>query len=430
MKLIHTADWHLGNTFHGHARTDEHRHFLEWLLGELESRRPDALIVAGDVFDSANPPAMAEKLFYDFLTDAVNAVPGLQIVVTAGNHDSGGRLEAAAALLRRHNIYVRGTVQRLPDTDEPDFDHLILPLSASGSPEARVVCFALPYLRAADYPSGLSAAEGIAWYLKNLRARLDKSDFRGLPVIVAAHFYAARADIAACGHSERLVVGGQDAVEADAAACGAAYTALGHIHKPQRVAGKDTGMYYAGSALPMSFAEKDYRHGAQWIEIDNEGRAEVSRIDYTPRRTLMSIPGRGAARPQEILDAIAALPQRQKDDDGATWPYLEIRVEESRPEPELLHQVEQALEERAVRFCRMVRETPPGPSRQEQIESFETLRRLSPLDMARRVYESRYHTPMPAPLEQRFTQAEEAATQENPTTTIPHAHEDRQDNPM
>ena len=66
MKLIHTADWHLGNTFHGHDRADEHAHFLSWLLEVVRQQRPDALIISGDIFDTANPPARAEKQFFDF----------------------------------------------------------------------------------------------------------------------------------------------------------------------------------------------------------------------------------------------------------------------------------------------------------------------------------------------------------------------------
>lgn len=412
MKLIHTADWHLGNTFHGYVRTDEHRHFLDWLLAELRARRPDALIVSGDVFDAANPPAVAERMFYDFLADATAAVRGLQIVVTAGNHDSGGRLEAAAELLRRHNVYVRGLIRRTEGDAAPDFAHLLLPLSPNSDSEARLVCFALPYLRPADYPAGLSAAEGIAWYLKNLRRELERSDFRSLPVVVAAHLYAAGADIAAAEHSERLVVGGQDAVEVAAVECGAAYTALGHIHKAQRVAAGAAGpVCYAGSVLPMSFAERHYEHGVQWVEIDDAGRATVSRIGYTPLRTLISVPARGAALPREVLDAIGTLPRRHRDDDGRTWPYLELRVLEQQPEPGLMHEVGTAVAERAVHLCRMVREVAPGSRRDEPVASLESLRRLSPLEMARLVFENRFHAPLPEALEKRLSQAEAAATE-------------------
>ena len=97
MKILHTADWHLGNNFHGYDRTDEHRHFLRWLLEVMEEKQPDVLIVAGDVFDTANPSARAEELLYDFLLRATQTVRGLQIVLIAGNHDSAGRLEAPAS---------------------------------------------------------------------------------------------------------------------------------------------------------------------------------------------------------------------------------------------------------------------------------------------------------------------------------------------
>ena len=104
MKFIHTADWHLGNTFHGHDRSEEHHHFLKHLLDLISTRRPDALIVAGDIFDTPNPSARAEAMLYDFLLEATSRVQGLQIVLIAGNHDSGSRLEAPAALLKSHNV--------------------------------------------------------------------------------------------------------------------------------------------------------------------------------------------------------------------------------------------------------------------------------------------------------------------------------------
>ena len=122
MKILHTADWHLGNNFHGYDRTDEHRHFLRWLLEVMEEKQPDVLIVAGDVFDTANPSARAEELLYDFLLRATQTVRGLQIVLIAGNHDSAGRLEAPASLLKTLNIYVRGTVH-FTAKGTPDFDY-------------------------------------------------------------------------------------------------------------------------------------------------------------------------------------------------------------------------------------------------------------------------------------------------------------------
>lgn len=108
MKLITTSDWHIGNLFHGNDRLPEHKHFLKWLLQRIEEQQPDALLIAGDVFDNGNPSAAAQSAYYEFLADATQASPQMQIIITAGNHDSASRLEAPRALLTRHNVEIRG----------------------------------------------------------------------------------------------------------------------------------------------------------------------------------------------------------------------------------------------------------------------------------------------------------------------------------
>ncbi len=408
MKILHTSDWHLGNVFHGHDRTEEHRHFFDWLLATLRERQPDVMLVAGDIFDSPNPSAAAERLFYDFLLEATESVEGLQIVVIAGNHDSAGRLEAPAALLDTHNIYIRGTVRRT-EKDEPDYEHFVLPLRKRGEAEPEAVCLALPYLRSADCPPG-APADGLRHYFDQLRRVADKRYGKRLPRVAVAHFYAAGAEINAEEHSERLVVGGQDCAAPDVTGKGLAYVALGHIHRSQQVV---PGMWYAGSALPMSFTERGYRHGALWIELDDEGEAQVSPLIYEPLRRLLSVPASGTATPAALPELLDQLPKREKRDDGSRWAYLEIRVEESQPEPGLMQTVSEMLEERAVRFCRMVRVLPEAKSREQRPDaSLDTLRRLSPLDMARRVFDSRYHAPLPTEMESRFSEAMEEAIKE------------------
>lgn len=408
MKILHTADWHLGNVFHGHDRHDEHRHFLDWLADVLQERRPDALFISGDVFDSPNPSAAAEQMFYDFLQRATALVDGLQIVIIAGNHDSAGRLEAPASLLSRHNIYIKGLVHLTPQ-GLPDFENFLIPLHRRGEAEASLLCFALPYLRAADWPGG-STGEGLRHYFSKLHHTADKSDYAHLPRVALAHFYASGADIAPEGHSERLVVGGQDCVDPNVTGGGFCYVALGHIHKQQKVA---DGIYYAGSALPMSFSERGYRHGVQWVEVEKDNVPHTFQIGYSPLRELLTIPAHGAASVEEMHRLLHELPLRKKKDEGTDWPYLEIRVEESQPEPELLQRVSEVLEERAVRFCRMVRSfSLSGVDNESPIESLESLHDLNPLEMAQNLFENRYHNPMPEELQQRFLEAEEEARQE------------------
>ena len=416
MKILHTADWHLGNTFHGHSRLDEHRHFLKWLLQTLREKQPDALLVTGDVFDSANPSAAAEELLYDFLLRATLEVPGLQIVLTAGNHDSAGRLEAPAALLKTHNIYVRGTIH-YTTKGEPDFDYYLLPLADRQTGQASCVCMALPYLRGGDYPAGMTPEEGLRFFFSQLHARLRKSNYKGLPIVVAAHFYAAGADICKDEHSERLVVGGQDCVEADVVGQNVSYAALGHIHKAQQVRGGEA-TYYAGSALPMSFSELNYKHGVQFVDIDPQGEALVEFVEYAPLRGLVTIPAKGRAVSADALfDCINNLPKRdKKNTDSLTWPYLEIHVEEAQPQPTLMHDVMEALQDRAVHFCRMLRVRPEnkkGDSANDvNTPSADTLANINPLELARRNFEARFNSEMPEELVTRFKQAE-AETKNN-----------------
>lgn len=410
MKILHTADWHLGNTFHGHDRADEHRHFLNWLLQTLRMEMPDALLIAGDVFDSSNPPAAAEEMFYNFLLEATQSVRGLQIVVVSGNHDSAARLDAPARLLKFHNVYIRGIVRREEDSEQVDFDHLVLPLGNRLTNEAEVVCVALPFLRAADCPAGASTQEGLAHFFEKTLQRIKKSDYRHLPVIGVAHFYASGAEINDEEHSERLVVGGQECVDVAALGKGFCYVALGHIHKAQHVPCPHSQIHYSGSALPMSFSERRYVHGVQKVIISPDGSVQQTRLEYVPLRKLMSIPAEGAASAAEVMEALSQLPQRQKNDAGTDWPYLEIKVEERQPEPTLMHDVAQELEEKAVRFCRMLRVLPEAKqTAATHSQTALTFKAITPLEMAERIFENRYHEAFPEELLSRFKEAEEWA---------------------
>lgn len=413
MKIIHTADWHLGNTFHGFTRSAEHAHFLDWLQATLRREQPDALIVAGDVFDTSNPPAAAQRMFYDFLVAATREQPRLQVVIIAGNHDSAARLEAPAELLRAHNVYVRGLIPYDPERATPRYADLILPLYAGASDEAQVVCFALPYLRPSDYAAGLTPAQGIATYLAEMQRALRKSPFSALPVVTAAHFYAAGATLAASEHSERIVVGGQDVVEASAAECGAVYTALGHLHRAQQVLGARSEMRYAGSPIPLSFTEKSYARGVRIVTIDPEaGTAQSTHCPYTPLCSLLSLPESGSATPKDVLRLIDALPARRKGDDEATYPYLELTVREAQPEPELVRDITEALAEKAVRLCRVTRSAgTPAAEGHDAAAAPRPLTQVSPLDLANEIAQARFGERLSEPLATRFNQALQDALQ-------------------
>ena len=403
MKIIHTADWHLGNVFHRHNRVAEHRHFFGWLRDTIVQQQPDALIVSGDIFDGPNPAAEVQRLFYDFLTHLSVEHPGMSIILIAGNHDSGARLEAGEELLRLHNIFVRGTVWKDAE-GETYFERMILPLAPRGSDTAEVVCYALPFLRPADYPAGLSVQDGLRHYLKNLDKRLKKTAFKRLPVVVAAHFYAHGALIQAHEHSERLVVGGQDMVEIDTMGKAYAYVALGHIHRPQAVA-HCANVRYAGSPLALSFSERDYKRAVNLVEIDTQGHVETTSLFYTPLCALISLPDRGALDPQEALSLLRSLPDAQPDDDREAYPYGEMNIRLAQPEPELRRRIGEIIEHKAVKFCRITTSTYREQSAQDDTQrpaAENSLHSQAPIDIAKQYYTARYGNEMPEALVERF----------------------------
>ena len=402
MLIFHTADWHLGNIFHRHDRMAEHRHFFSWLIAQLKERKPDVLIISGDVFDNANPSASAEQLFYEVLKEATQAVEGLQVVIIAGNHDSAHRLEAPSPFLKAENIYVRGYVKRT-EAGAPDFEDLLLPLSSRENPEAQLVCLALPFLRSGDYPSGLSVGVGIKYYVDGMLKALHRTDFKKLPAILAAHFYAAGAEISE-EHSERLVVGGQDAVLTRSVDKAVSYTALGHIHRRQCV-DYDRQMWYSGSVLPLSFSEKHYNHGVNCVRVFEDGKCTVDHLQYTPLRRLRSIPEKGAASTAEVMEALAQLPNADERPNRDAWDYLEIRVREQQPEPTFLSEVTEVLKGKAIYFCRIVREMSVRNSDEQEVVVSNAALQITPLEMAQRFYRQRFPGEMPQEMLDRFTQA-------------------------
>ena len=150
MRLLHTSDWHLGHSLHGRSRDPEHWVLLAWLLEQISLHRVDALMIPGDIFDSANPPAAASKAWYDFLATARRRHPNLDIVVAGGNHDSAARLDAPGTLLRSLDVFVVGGVPRTTD-GAIDHEAMCIPLTDADGEIAAWVA-AVPFLRPADLP--------------------------------------------------------------------------------------------------------------------------------------------------------------------------------------------------------------------------------------------------------------------------------------
>jgi DNA repair protein SbcD/Mre11 len=390
MRLIHTSDWHLGQTLHNYERTYEHQCFLDWLLDTIVTEQADALLIAGDVFDTANPSAAAQKQLYRFLQQARARAPELDIVIIAGNHDSPGRLEAPGPLLEEHGTSVIGHIARNAD-GEIDLERLLVPLhDRAGAIQAW--CLAIPFLRPGDVPR-LPPPEGDAVaadpYLAGITllyqqayalAAARRQDGQALVAMGHCHMVDGTASLES---ERRIVIGGTEALPAAIFDPAIAYAALGHLHLAQRV-GQKEHLRYCGSPLPLSFSEVGYRHQVLRIDLAGAAAAAVTPLMVPRAVELLRVPPKPAPL-DEVLAALAAL--ELADLPPPAQPFLEVRVLLDAPEPGLRGRIEAAIAGKPVRLAKI------EPTRKLDATgneagalSLEQLAQLQPDDIFRRLY--------------------------------------------
>lgn len=387
MIIIHTADWHIGQYFFGYDRKEEHSYFFNWLKATIREQQADVLLIAGDVFDSPNPSAESQKIYYRFLREVTDENPNLQIVIIAGNHDSAGRLEAARPLLEEMNIQVKGIIPKKENGDI-DCQHLFVPLAKNGI--VKLWCIAVPYLRQGDYPSAESYSKGVAVLYNQLYLKLQEIKNDDLPIIVMGHLQATGSEVSDNDRSERTIIGGLENISPEIFDhSDIVYTALGHLHKAQRVSGREN-VRYSGAPLPMSFSEKYYKQGVNRIEVEDNQLKSITRLEFQPLVSLISLP----AEPKplsEVLDEISKLPEGEITKSS---PYLELKVLLTEPEPSMRNQIEEALQGKAVRLASAVpfREKKNTDSK---VITYEELRSISPIEMATDVFLKKYGSEIP-----------------------------------
>jgi exonuclease SbcD len=351
MRIVHTSDWHLGHTLHDIGRAAEHRAFLHWLLGELERLQADALLVAGDLFDSANPPAEAQAELYGFLARARTRLPRLAIVLIGGNHDSAARLDAPQPLLEAFGVHVVGGLARAA-AGGLDAARLVVPLKDRSGVEA-VRLIALPFLRPADLPvirdDGVDALiEGVRRVYAEAIALAERGRMPGQALVAMGHLYMAGGALSEL--SERKILGGnQHALPADIFPESLAYVALGHLHRAQAV-GRPT-IRYSGAPIPLSMAEIDVEQQISVVDIEQGHCAGLQSLPVPRVVPLWRVPASARPLPEveaalRVLSSSAHLPEDLR-------PIVEVPVLLQQPEPALRARVEQALAGKGVRLARI-----------------------------------------------------------------------------
>jgi exonuclease SbcD len=255
MKILHTSDWHLGRLLYGQKRYNEFDRFLNWLIEFIREQQIDAVLVAGDIFDTTTPGNSSQELYYQFLYKASKTCCR-HIVITGGNHDSPTFLDAPKQLLKAMNVYVVGEMCADPA------DEVITLRDADGKPEA-IIC-AVPYLRDRDIrtvDSGETLADksqklitGISMHYQQVAAVAEKRESGSIPVIGMGHLFTST-DRKNDGDGVReLYVGTLAYIDGSMFPKAFDYLALGHLHIAQRVGNSET-IRYSGSPVPMGFNE-------------------------------------------------------------------------------------------------------------------------------------------------------------------------------
>jgi exonuclease SbcD len=271
MRILHTSDWHLGKLFHAFNLIEDQRHVLEQVVSMARDERPDAVIVAGDVYDRAVPPAEAVEVLDWVLTELVLGLRTPTIVI-AGNHDSADRLRFGSRLLESNGLHVVGKLEGN-----------LRPIAVGRG----FVC-PCPFVDPASAREWLQD-DSIATHddaVRTLAAQYRKRLPTGVPAVLAAHAFVAGGSVS---DSERPVsIGGADQVRLDAFD-GFAYTALGHLHSPQTTA--NPRVRYSGSLLKYSKSEAAKGKSVTLVDIDGAGACTLRELPLSPRRDVREVEG-------------------------------------------------------------------------------------------------------------------------------------------
>ncbi|MEZ9062461.1 MULTISPECIES: exonuclease subunit SbcD [unclassified Vibrio] len=372
MKILHTSDWHLGQNFYNKSRKNEHERFLQWLLEQVTEHDIDAIIVAGDIFDTSTPPSYAREMYNKFVVDS-NKID-CQLVLLGGNHDSVSVLKETQQLLK----YMGADV--IPNTNEDHATQVVELKGKNGDVEA-LVC-AIPFIRPRDVLTSQAGITGVerqkqlgdaikqhyqSVYDAAVEKRAEFENSEHMPIIATGHLTAM--GVQQSDSVRDIYVGNLDGFAADGFP-DADYIALGHIHRPQVVAKREY-IRYSGSPIPLSFDELKSQKQVCVVEFV-EGERTISQLPVPTFQPLAEIKGDLSEIESQLNQYIGL------DSDQSVWLSIEVQAQDYLSD---LQERMRALTEGLNVEVLQLRRARERRNQALEQESAETLSELSPMDV-------------------------------------------------
>jgi len=287
VRFLHTSDWHLGRNFFGVSLLEDQAHVLHQLVLAAVEAKVDAVLLAGDVYDRSAPPADAVAVLDDTLTRLV-IEHGIPVVLIAGNHDSGERLDFGSRLLTSRGLHVAGTAPRVISFEDR---HGPIEVVAVPFCEPAAVRTRHPDLEIGDHDAALRADLPGTGAIGSGPPADPGLAAPGRPTLMRRRVAVAHAFVSGgtASESERPLVMGNAALVAADCFDGFAYAALGHLHRPQRV-GRDE-VRYSGSLLKYSFDEAAHRKSVSVVDLGGDGECRIEELELTARRDVRVLEG-------------------------------------------------------------------------------------------------------------------------------------------
>lgn len=357
MKILHTSDWHLGHSLYNYDRMEEHRDMLHQMTDIVREHKPDVFLICGDVYHTAQPSSAVQTMLMEALVEIKDANPGMAIVVTAGNHDSGSKLDIFRSPWRILKVHTVGTLNK------EDIDEHIIEIPDKG------FIVAVPYCHERNIPDN---------FFQSIMDVVREKNSGNLPVVLTAHTTVKGCDFSGHDNSSEFMVGGIDSIEIKELGEGYDYLALGHIHHAQFVHTGKHNVRYSGSPIAVSFDE-NYPHSVSMVEIGNHDETpKVETIEIINPRPLVTLPTEGMATWQDAKKMLKAFP-----DDIPAYIRLNVEIEDFLP-AEAYSEAQRLADDKKCRVCHINAKRRKQETTDVKTITVQEFQSESPIQIARR----------------------------------------------